>query len=280
MPENEEKFLGSLKSARTHFEKKEYKNAFLMYFQALNHTNASDNIAIVWAEVSWVYYYQREYQKAVESAENVLMHNPEYKALDDLYRVQGYAYLGLDNLPLSERYLQLSLENNSSDAKQQYVKFELGKLYFRRGSYDLAHPYFEEILDFFRREKSDYAKSIYFYLGFINYYLGNENKSREYFEAIISEEPSQRQLTSAKFGIAFLEYQKKNYLNVIALCEQILIADNNFFDKESLGFLTAASYYHLGRKDIFGEYYVKMKDSYPRGRYYHELEKMNIATTE
>ena len=36
MTENDIKFHDSLKKARAHFEKKEHKNARLMYFQALN----------------------------------------------------------------------------------------------------------------------------------------------------------------------------------------------------------------------------------------------------
>ena len=73
MTENEIKFQESLKKARLHFEKKEHKNARLMYFQALNLTSSNENKAIIWAEVSWVYYYEKDYQKAIEAAENVLI---------------------------------------------------------------------------------------------------------------------------------------------------------------------------------------------------------------
>jgi hypothetical protein len=111
-------------------------------------------------------------------------------------------------------------------------------------------------------------------LGFIAYYLNNHKKSRDYFSEILAEKSSLKQQASAKFGLAFLEFQVKNYLNVISLCEEVLTKDENFFDKESVGFLTAASYYYLGRKDIFSEYYLKMKESYPEGRYNQELDKL------
>lgn len=277
MSENDEKFLSHLKAARNHFENKAYKNARLMYFQALNHSEDLESKAIVWAELSWVYYYERDYQKAIEAAENVLLQNKNYKAQEDVYRVQGYAYLGLGNYTLAERSLILSLEKNSSDEKQNYVMYELGKLYFTQGSYDLAYPYLKKIVEYFREGNHEYGWSVLFYMGFITYYLQNFAKSREYFELILSDDAPPARIASANFGLAFLEFQAKNYLTVISLCEGILAQDENFFDKESVGFLTAASYYYLGRKDIFNEYYDQMKESYPQGRYNSDLEKLKTA---
>ena len=95
-----------------------------------------------------------------------------------------------------------------------------------------------------------------------------------YFSQILSAEPGPQRLASAKFGLAFLEFRGKNYLNAITLCEEIISLDANFFDKESVGFLTAASYFYLGRKDIFSEYYNKMKETYPDGRYSKELDSL------
>jgi tetratricopeptide (TPR) repeat protein len=274
MTENDTKFQNNLQKARTHFERNEYKNARLMYFQALNLISKPEDKAIIWAEVSWVYYYEKDFQKAIEAAENVLLNDNSYQALDDLYRVQGYSYLSLQNYTLAERFLQLSLENNSKDEKQQYVKYELGKLYFIKGNYDLAHPFFTEIVKFFEQKDHEYKLSVWFYLGFIYYYLNNTEKSQEYFNQIISENPGPQRIASAKFGLAFIEFQKKNYLNAIALCEEIISLDSNFFDKESIGFLTAASYFYLGRKDIFSEYFEKMKETYPNGRYTKELDAL------
>jgi len=278
MSENEIKFQESLKKAREHFEKKQYKNAQLMYFQAMNQNESQIEKAIIWAEISWVYYYEKDFDKAIEAAENVLINDSEYKALDDLYRVQGYAYLSSGNVTLAERFLQLSLENNSTDEKQQYVKYELGKLHFIQGSYDLAHPFFKDIRDFFETSNDEYKQSIWFYMGFIYYYLNNFEKSYDLFTKILAENPSPKRQASAKFGLSFLEFHKKNFLNAITLCEEIISLDENFFDKESVGFLTAASYYYLGRKNIFSEYLKKMKETYPKGRYDKELD--TLASSE
>jgi tetratricopeptide (TPR) repeat protein len=264
----------ALVSARKHLENKEYKNAKLMYFNAQNQAVSESTKAIIWAELSWVFYHEGDYEKSIEAAENVLMHDSDYKAIEDLYRVQGYGYLALRNNQLAEKYLLNSLEQDADSEKQQYVKYELGKLYFIRGAYDQAYPYFKTVLEFFAEKDQEYLMSIRFYLGFIYYYLENDSASRENFEHILSFKPPAQREASALFGLAFIEFREKNFLNVISLCEKIMMLDEHFFDKESIGFLTAASYFYLGRKDIFADYSEQMIKSYPKGRYRSELERL------
>jgi tetratricopeptide (TPR) repeat protein len=271
MSDSSQKYNESLEKARAHLDKKEYKNASLMYFQAYNLTENYKDRAIIWAELSWVYYYDKNYEKAIEASENVITHDPEYKAMDDVNRMLGYAYLGLHNLSLAEKYLAQSIALNDTEDKQQFVKYELGKLYFVQGRYDLAYPYFMGISDFFEKKDNTYFLSVLFYLGFINYYLENHEKSRKLFEQILVNNPDNQRKASAFFGLAFLDFREKNFLNVISLCEKIIEYDENFFDKESVGFLTAASYFYLGRKDIFLKYHEEMSASYPKGRYHDEM---------
>ena len=274
MSKSDNRYQESLDKARSHLEKKEYKNARLMYFQAYNSTENSKDRAIIWAELSWVFYYEKDYEKAVEASENVHNYDPDYKAMDDIYRMLGYAYLGLNNHSLAEKYLTESLALNRDDDKQQFVKYELGKLYFIQGRYDLAFPYLMEINTFFENQDKEYHLSVLFYLGFINYYLESLENSRNYFEQILMAKPDNHRQAGAFFGLAFLEFRQKNYLNVITLCEKIIETDDTFFDKESVGFLTAASYFHLGRKDIFLKYHSEMLVSYPGGRYENEMNKL------
>jgi len=67
---------------------------------------------------------------------------------------------------------------------------------------------------------------------------------------------------------------------VISLSEKIISLDENFFDRESVGFLTAASYFYLGRRDIFHEYYEQMIKSYADGRYSEELKRLSKITPD
>jgi len=264
----------TLEKARIHLEQKEYKNARLMYFQAFNQVSDPKVRAIIWAELSWVYYYEGDYGKAIEAAENVLLHDENYRARDDLFRLQGYAYIAQKNTILAERFLTQSLNENNSDDKQQYVKYELAKVHFSRGNYDLAHPLFEEILDFFTKRDADYKMSVLFFLGFVCYYLESFSQARGYFEQILSGDSPGSRKASGFFGLAFVEFHDRNYLNVISLCEKIMELAPGFFDRESVAFLTASSYYHLGRIDIFNEYSRELIKAFPNGRYVDELMVM------
>ena len=95
-----------------------------------------------------------------------------------------------------------------------------------------------------------------FYLGFIFYYLNNIKNARDLFNQILSDKPKSDYIAAAYYGLAYIEYHEKNYINVIALCEKILNIKEDFFDKESVGFLTASSYYNLVGHDIFSEFYI------------------------
>ncbi len=269
-----EELTNNLKTARELFEKGEYGKAETLYMQIKKKATLSENRAIIWAELSWLYYNRKMYEKSIEAADNVILNNENYEVKERLFRVQGYAYLGLSKTAMAAQYLELSLEQNSELPEQQFVKFELGKLYFKNNEYDKALPFLEESEKYFEKENQEYYFSILFFLGFSYYYLENLPKAKNRFDTIIKANPSQQRYVSAMFGLAYVEYQNKNFLEVITLCEKIISLDDNFFDKESVGFLTAASYLHLGREDIFTVYFDQMSKTYPFGRYINELKEL------
>ena len=269
-----DEILKNIETARELFEKGEYGKAETLYMQVKKKADLPEDRAVIWAELSWLYYHRKMYEKCIEAADNVMLNNENYKAKEKLYRVQGYAYLGLKKSSMAIQYLELSLDHNAELPEQQIVKFEIGKLYFKRNEYDKALPLLEEIENYFKIENEEYYLSILFFLGFSYYYLENLTRARSYFDTIIKANPSQQRYVSALYGMAYVEYQNKNFLEVIALCEKIVSMDENFFDKETVGFLTAASYLHLGREDIFNVYFDQMQKTYPSGRYINELREL------
>ncbi len=272
-------FDESLRTARNQFENKNYRNARLLYFRALDQTQDKKAQAIIWSELSWVYYHEGQYQQAVEAAENVLINDPDYRGVSDVYRLQGFSYLAMQNETMAERMLALSLQHDSESDKQNYTKFEMGKLHFKRGSYDLAYPYFESTLEYFEKKQREYLHSTLFYLGFIFYYLQNDRKATELFDRLLRESNDKTRKASALFGLAFVQFRKKDYPRVISLCENIISEDEQFYDKESVAFLTAASYHYLGRKDVFEAYYQQIQAAYPDGRYAKELDRLRSSAT-
>jgi tetratricopeptide (TPR) repeat protein len=263
-----------LSRAREAFHNNQLDHAITSYKEILRTSNSNIEKAIILAELSWAYYKNNLFEHSVEAAEQVLTFDPSYQARDDLFRIAGYAHLALGHRSLAEKYLIESIALNASDDKQQYVKFELGKLYFSQGNYDLAYPYFNDIEDFFDRTDLEYYISILFFLGFVHYYLENTAKASTCFNKILKISKDKKRKASAFYGLAYLAFKEKNYLTVISLCENAISHDPDFFDKESIGFLTASSYFYLGRIDIFNAYYYQLIKNYPNGRYQKELDKL------
>ena len=129
-----EEITKSLDTARELFERGEYGKAETLYMQIKKKAIQPEEKAIIWAELSWLYYNRKMYEKAIEAADNVILNNEDYKAKERLFRVQGYAFLGLRKSSMAIQYLELSLEQNSDLPEQQFVKFELGKLFFKQNS--------------------------------------------------------------------------------------------------------------------------------------------------
>ncbi len=264
----------NLKKARQLIEKKEYETAQSAYQDALNESIDNKEKAIIWAEVSWNYYYQNKYDSVIKSIENVYNFDSAYQAREDLYRISGFAYLGLGKTEEAIEELIKSIEIDNHSDKQRPVIYELAKIYFAQSKYDMADKLFTKIDGYYEEADKKYWQSILFYRAFIQYYKKNLGLSKELFEKLHQNATDDARKASAVFGYVFIAFDEKDYLKTINLCESILSLDKNFFDMETIGFLTAASFFYLGRMDIFDQYYFQLIKKYPAGRYADELQKL------
>lgn len=263
-----------LESARNAMQDKDFLAALNFYREYYAAATEDSEKAIISAEMSWACYYLGKFTEAVKYSENVLKLDEDYQAKSELYRLQGYSYQALGQEKLAEKIMNLSLDLDNESEGQQFVKYNLGRLYFTNGEYDLALPLLQEITPFFEQKSPEYLQSIYFFSGFIYYYLENLQESKNHFSKILDLEPSNSGKAMASFGFAFIEFKQKNYLAVIELCEKVVEFEPEFFDMESIAFLTAASYFYLGRTDIFTEYFQQILKTYPSGRYIDDLENL------
>ena len=264
----------NLKHARQLIEKKQYAEAQDAYQAALNEAKDNQEKAIIWAELSWNYYYLKKYDSVIHAVNNVYELDGGYQAREDLYRIAGFAYLALGKTDEAIDNLVKSIEIDNHSDKQKTVIYELAKLYFSQGKYDMAEKLFAEIDTYFEENHKEYWQSILFYRAFIQYYKRNLGLSKSLFEKLHQSAGDDVRKASALFGYAFIAFEEKDYLKTINLCETILSLDKNFFDMETVGFLTAASFYYLGRYDIFDQYYHQLIKKYPEGRYAQELKQL------
>ncbi len=263
-----------LEIARKYYQNGNYKEARQAYLEALKEATNAKEKAIIWAELSWVFYRLQSYQSCIEAAQNCLELDPDYEAKEDLYRVMGFAYIGLGQDEKAIEFLRKSLAIDRQSLKQQYALFELAKLHFKRQEYDEAQKLIDETEAFFYQNNKDYWLSLLYMKGFIQYYRKEIDEAEKTFEEMLENAPDKTRQAMALFGLAFIAFERKDYLKTINLCESVARLDENFYDKETLGFLTAASFHYLGRNDVFEKYYQQMVKSYPNGRYRRELEEI------
>lgn len=257
--------------ARKYLEQENYIQASASYLKSLESTEDLKDKAVIWAELSWAYYHLNEYDRAIEATENTLKLDPDYKAREDVFRIQGFAYIGLNRDEPAIECLNKSIEIDRSSAKQQVTLYELAKIYFKLEDYESAYPIFEEIESYFYQNQQEYWLSTLFYKGFVQYHRANYSESEAIFEELLENSKDGARKATALFGLAFVTFSRKDYLKTINLCESLVKNDENFFDMETVGFLTAASFYYLGRKDVFDKYFQQLKKKFPNGRYAAEL---------
>ena len=269
-----------ISEARRQLEEENYVQASASYLRSLESTENIKDKAVIWAELSWAYYRLNEYERTIEAAENTLKLDPDYKAKEDVYRIQGFAYIGLNQDDQAIDFLNKSLAIDRNSGKQQITLYELAKIYFRLENYEKSFPLFEEIESYFYQNQQEYWLSILFYKGFIQYHRANYSESEAIFEELLENSTDGSRKATAFFGLAFVAFSRKDYLKTINLCESLVKNDEAFFDMETVGFLTAASFYYLGRHDVFDKYHKQLKKNFPNGRYAAELTLLKENMTK
>jgi tetratricopeptide (TPR) repeat protein len=267
-------FEQAMTKARDNFGENKFKEASKYYFEAIQAADTDEDRAIAWAEQSWLFYQTQNFEGAINSIDNVLKFNPEYEAKEQLYRILGFAYLGLTDDEMALQNLEKSLQIDHSSPDQQIVIYEIAKIRFKKQDYEAAYNLLDEIESYFYQQNQDYWLSILFYKGFIHYYNNKFIESESIFEELLENSKDAPRKATGLFGLAFVAFGKKDYLKTINLCESLVKLDENFFDMETVGFLTAASFYYLGRYDIFEQYYHQLKKRFPTGRYQNELKQL------
>lgn len=275
-----ELFENKINQARSLYDEKKYDEAAGIYLSALQDAHKNDDKALVWAELCWLFYKKQAFQQCLEAAESVFELNPDYEAKADLLRLAGYSASALGDLEKGRDMLLQSLDLDSDSAKQKFIYYELGKMEFAQGNYADSEDYLEKIESQFKETEPAYWLSLLFFRGFNNYYLQNLKESEHAFKLLVENAAENVEKANGFYGLAYIAFDKKEYLETINMCERVTNHNPNFFDMESVGFLMTSSFYHLGRTDVFLQYCEQMEKAYPEGRYYKELLKLKFMLSE
>jgi tetratricopeptide (TPR) repeat protein len=264
----------SISNARELYDSGKFEEASRVYLEGLKQTKSIEQSALIWAELCWTFYKMEKFEQAIDAAENVLSFDVQYAMREDIYRLMGFSYSYLGNDDKSREFLKKSIEIDNESKKQKYIYYELGKLEFRNQNYQESQKYLNEVEEYFKENDQDYWLSLLFFKGFNFYYQQNIDEGEKTFKLLVEKAKDPISQSNGYYGLAYITFEKKDYLETVNISEKVTKLNPNFFDMESLGFLMAASFFSLGRYDVFKLYFEQMKKSYTSGRYFDELSKM------
>eukprot|EP01102_Stenamoeba_stenopodia_P007225 TRINITY_DN2010_c0_g3_i2.p1 TRINITY_DN2010_c0_g3~~TRINITY_DN2010_c0_g3_i2.p1 ORF type:complete len:532 (+),score=114.75 TRINITY_DN2010_c0_g3_i2:114-1709(+) len=245
----------------------------------------------IWLRLGTLSELMQDFDKAVQSYENVLRHNPtnvkalaqiaaifrlkeQYaKAIDYFQRILtiesnngevwgalGHCYLMIEDLQKAYASYQQALYH-LPNPKDPNLWYGIGILYDRYGSYEHAEESFTAVLKM--DPKFEKSNEIYFRLGIIYKQQGKYEQSLECFHHIISNPPRPLLQADIWFQIGHVYEQRKEYLLAKEAYERVLKENPNHAKVlQQLGWL----HHHnsqLGGIDTAIGYLVKSLDAEP-----------------
>ncbi len=279
MKTEEQDILQKIAAAREDYQNQRFPQAIEKY-QELVELLRDDkvNLPILQIELGWSYYQNLDFQRAIDMFQQALESEfitPEQEF--DCFRLIGFSYEVLQENNHAIQYLEQAISLNVKEDLKKYAYFELGKLYFHKGSLWETEHYLQKARQLIPGEETNYHLSIDYFLGFVRYFQKKFEEAREFFNKIIRSTDDPKAQATGYFGLAHLFYHDKNYVALIDTCEKILRLDDQFYDKETLGYFMCFGYLHLGKWDELELFLQELEKNYPNGRYAVEYSKFRDA---
>ncbi len=279
MNPEEKNVLEKLENARNFHLKGDFSTAIQHYSDVEKELRDDpENLSIVQIEMGWSYYYNRNYNKAIEYLKNAINKaSLEARQEFDSFRIIGFSYEMLGKLSQAIQYLEKALAVMVPEKDKRFTYFELGRTLFAAGQIANAEHYLKITWDLFSDDELEYKVATAYYLGFTQYFQKIFEGARDYFDYVIQNSEDPKNKAGGYFGIAHLHFESQDYQALIDTCEKILRTDNTFYDKETLGFFMSTAYYHLQQWKELKMFFNELERNYPNGRYSSEYNKFREA---
>lgn len=278
MSDTQKHVIDVLKSAQNAFMNKDYEAALDHYQwveKKVQHNPV--DLAMVQMEIGWCFYLLRDYAYAAAYLEKVSQSaDINSRQLFDCLRLCGLSHQYTGNREKAIAFLKDALLQPVEDAAKRHIFFELGKIYFVQNASVEAKPYLEKALPLLETEDREYLQSTRYYLGFIAFLESEYEIAEQYFQQIIADAKTEKEQVPGHFGMAHLLYRYQEYPALMEICQKIIQTDENFYDRETLGFFLCKSYFELEMWKELGVFLPRLMTDFPKGRYhsaYPEMEK-------
>lgn len=214
-------------------------------------------------ELSFLYFNNRQFQKAIDLAQ-------ECNQCDNSYRILGMSNYYLEDYGKAEKYLKLALNKNDKDAEASYTlgltylelengkdaiekyqnaialeptrnqwMYELGLICYNQNDYKSALKYFNMAVDKGYNKTNDYYENY----GFTQLYTGDTENGIKTLNIVLECKPNNKELLN---NIAHAMYDTKKYNEALDYFKKLL--DINPKDAPSL-YMAGLTLQRLGQKE-------------------------------
>ncbi len=258
-----------IQEARHLFQQKNFEEAIRKYQKAENELpNASNHRHVIQIEIGWCFYSAGNFEQAIEYLKKALKHeNLSLQQRFNCLRLIGFSLAAQNLTQEALPYLQEAIQLPLSDFDKRFATFQLGKLFFLRGEWQKAKPLVENAFQQFDATETDYLNTCHYYLGFIAYFEKNDTEAENHFRALIHPDLDAKTRATGYFGLTHILYENRQFAVLIDTCEKIVALQPEFYDKETLAFFLCRSYLELKMWNELENFFNRLKDVYPEGRY-------------
>jgi len=265
----EPKIEKMVRKARNLFQQKNFEDAIKIYQAAEKKLEPDSNqLHLIQIEMGWCFYSAGKYENAVICLQNALSYpglilQQQFNCL----RLIGFSLAAQNLTQEALPYLQKAIQLPLSDFDKRFTIYQLGKLFFLRGEWQKAKPLVEKAFRQFNAAETEYLNTCRYYLGFIAYFEKNDAEAENHFRALIHPDLDAKTRATGYFGLTHILYEKRQFSVLIDTCEKIVALQPEFYDKETLAFFLCRSYMELKMWNELENFFNRLKDVYPQGRY-------------
>ncbi len=179
-------------------------------------TEYGESLDLIYYHMADVYYYLRDFTKAVEYADKSISENPSF---DRPYLKKYDIYVNLRDYKMAVKTLEDYLKIDPDEVRFQFVA---GRHYYNHlNDYDKAAEAFRRVIEisYHQAVEDYYRESASYYLGFIEYRKNNYEQAAHYFRDVLD---INRENMNAVFLLARISMEQYNLDEAVTYARRYL----------------------------------------------------------
>lgn len=210
--------------AQLNFENGNYKDAIKGFSSLITQKRNSRFAPYAYLKRATSYYNLQQYNNCIQDYKTLISNFSSHKvAQQSLLPLQEVLAIQKRSTEF-DSYLTLFKRANPDDKSTESIEFEAAKTFYFGDQYELAGNKFLSFMDSY--PESSKLLEAHFYLGELNYRLGNTEEALEYYSLIL-ENKNYVQYNRVVGRMAKIEQEQQRYDNALYYYQKLLSSANN-----------------------------------------------------